>query len=69
MAVYIRGFFKGYIYPYYNYYPTVSEGGAVPKVFSLGVGFSRIRDPSVGLIGVIYLGGFITMRSTGVYKV
>ena len=27
VTVYIRGPIKGYIYPYYNYCPTVTEGG------------------------------------------
>ena len=31
VAVYILGPIKGYIEPYYNYYPTVTEGGAVPN--------------------------------------
>ena len=31
-TVYIRGPIKGYIEPYYNYCPTVSEGGAVPNL-------------------------------------
>ena len=32
VTVYIRGPIKGYIYPYYNYYPTVSEGGQYPTL-------------------------------------
>ena len=36
VTVYIRSPFKGYIiYPYYNYDPTVTEGGAVPKVYTV----------------------------------
>ena len=32
VTVYIRGPIKGYISPYYTYYATVTERGAVPKV-------------------------------------
>ena len=31
VTVYIRGPIKGYIYPYYNYYPTVTEGVQYPR--------------------------------------
>ena len=34
VAVYIRGPIKGYIEPYYAYYPTVTEVGAVPNLYS-----------------------------------
>ena len=30
VTVYIRGPIKGYIEPYYNYYPAVTEGGQYP---------------------------------------
>ena len=35
VTVYIRGPIKGYIEPYYTYYPTVTEGGAVSKIAPL----------------------------------
>ena len=31
VTVYMRGPTKGYIYPYYNYYPTITKG-AVPNL-------------------------------------
>ena len=31
VTVYIRGPIKGYIQSYYNYYPTVTEGGQYPN--------------------------------------
>ena len=36
---------QGYIYTHYNYNPTVSEGGAVPK----GLGFRRNYYSILGL--------------------
>ena len=35
VTVHIRGPIKGYIYPYYNYYPTVTEGGQYPRFIML----------------------------------
>ena len=30
VTVYVRGPIKGYMYPYYNHYPTVTGGGQYP---------------------------------------
>ena len=58
---YIRGPIEGYISPYFNYYPTVTEGGAVPSKEGLGFG-------GLGVWGVQGLGvsGFRGLGVVGV---
>ena len=36
VTVYIRGPLKGYISPYYKYFPTVTEGGQYPRFRAQG---------------------------------
>ena len=44
VTVYSRGPIKDYVHPYYIYYPTVTEGGAVPKVYSKHVAGRRSAE-------------------------
>ena len=43
VTVYIRGPIKGYISPYYIYYPTVTEGGQYPRFGDQGLEFRGLR--------------------------
>ena len=42
LTVYIRGPIKGYIQPYDNYYPTVTEGGQYPRVLGFWIEGFRV---------------------------
>ena len=46
VTVYIRGPIKGYIKPYYNHYPSVTEGGQYPRL-----GFRVRGDRAPYLLG------------------
>ena len=47
VTVYIRGPIKGYIYPSYNYYPTVTERGQYPTYVAVSSLSSVLRSEAL----------------------